>query len=456
MKKNYLYIGLIIILIITLSSLFIGTKKEEKITNIKTETLEATVLSVDKENLTIEDQNHIIYTIRIDDNQINIGDIILLQYTGILDKNKTKQEINVINYETKQMTSETLPTEWKDNGIFKDYYNLAYQKLKTMTLEEKIGQIFLVRYKETNDMVDLKNYNFGGYVFFEKDFKNKTEQDVKNKISSLQKNSKIPLLTAVDEEGGKVVRVSSNENLVKEKFKSSKEIYAIGGWEKITQDTIEKSKVLYNLGLNLNLAPVVDVVTNENNYMFERSFGKDTKLTSTYAKTVIQASKNKGVSYTLKHFPGYGDNNDTHSSSQTDNRSYEDILKNDIPPFESGIKAGAEAVLVSHNIVTSIDPQNEASLSPAIHNILRDELNFTGIIITDDLDMGAIKDVKEATKKAILAGNDLIITTDYEESINAVKEALEQNIISENHISKIANRIIAWKYYKGLLYDNEK
>ena len=210
------------------------------------------------------------------------------------------------------------------------------------------------------------------------------------------------------------------------------------------------------MGLNLNLAPVVDVTTNQSAYMYERSFGKDTALTSNYAKTVIEASKKTGVSYTLKHFPGYGNNADTHQSSTTDNRSLDDIFNNDIPPFESGIRAGAEAVLVSHNIVASIDANKPASLSSSVHNILRNRLDFTGIIITDDLDMGATNSVDQKYVEAILSGNDLLIVTDYEEAIKEVKKALQDGDISEELIDKLAFRILAWKYYKGLLSDTEK
>lgn len=274
-------------------------------------------------------------------------------------------------------------------------------------------------------------------------------------MTSLQKSAKIPILTAVDEEGGKVVRISSNPNLVSEKFKSSQQLYALGGFETIKNDTINKSNLLNSLGINLNLAPVVDVSTNPNDYMYERSFGQNTELTSTYAKTVINASKNLGVSYTLKHFPGYGNNDDTHNGITVDNRDYDDIVNNDLPPFKAGIDVGAEAVLVSHNIVANIDSSNPASLSTSIHNLLRNELNFTGIIITDDLAMGAISSINNATIKAILSGNDLIITTDYIESINEIKTAINDGTISEDLIDKLAFRVLAWKYYKGLMFINK-
>ena len=190
--------------------------------------------------------------------------------------------------------------------------------------------------------------------------------------------------------------------------------------------------------------------------MYNRSLGENTDITSKYADIVIKASKGTGVSYTLKHFPGYGNNEDTHTGTTIDDRTYDDILANDIPPFTSGIKAGAEAILVSHNTVTNIDANNPASLSKNIHDLLRNDLGFTGVIITDDLDMGAVANINDAVIKAILAGNDLIITTDYEASINAVKDAINNNTISSDSVDKMAFKVLAWKYYKGLIVENQK
>lgn len=335
--------------------------------------------------------------------------------------------------------------------IFDKYYKKANKKLKTMTLDEKIAQLFLVRFPDENGKEVLKKYQFGGYIFFSKDFKGKTKKQVKKQMAELQKVSKIPILTAVDEEGGTVVRVSNNKNLSNYKFKSPMNLYKQGGLDLIKQDTIKKSKCLSNLGINLNLAPVVDVCTNSKDYMYKRALGKGTKLTSAYAKTVIKASKGRNVSYALKHFPGYGNNVDTHTGKAIDKRSYKSIVKNDLPPFTEGIKAGAEAVLVSHNIVTSIDKKNAASLSSKVHKILRDDLGFTGVIITDDLDMGAVSNDKNSAVKAILSGNDLIITTDYNKSIKSVKKAIKNKKIDEKTIDKAVLRILAWKYYKGLI-----
>jgi len=122
-----------------------------------------------------------------------------------------------------------------------------------------------------------------------------------------------------------------------------------------------------------------------------------------------------------------------------------------LPPFKAGIEEGAEAVLVSHNIVKSIDGENPASLSPKIHELLRNKLNFTGVIITDDLYMGAVSEDQDAVVKAVLAGNDLIIVTDYEKSIQDVKQGVLEGRINEQTIENMAKKVLAWKYYKGMM-----
>lgn len=458
-KKNIFYcVGIIIIFLIVF--LLIACNKTNN--NVKTKDLTATVLAKSNDKLTIQDNKNIIYTFNAtnlsDDIEPEIGSNIAIKYTGLLDKSIELQSSSVISYKTSPVSQDEdgIPTNLLDDGIFSNFYILANNKLKTLSLEEKIGQLLLVRYPETNAKEALKKYKFAGYIFFEKDFKDKTKVEVQNMIKELQDVANIPLLTAVDEEGGRVVRVSSNPNLASSKFKSPQELYKDGGFDLISRDTIEKSAVLKNLGLNLNLAPVVDVSTDPDDYMYDRTLGENTKLTSTYAETVIEASKGTDVSYTLKHFPGYGNNDDTHTGITTDNRSLEDIKENDLPPFKAGIDKGAESVLVSHNIITNLDDKNPASLSASVHNLLRNDMNFTGIIITDDLDMKALDNIDNKVVKAILAGNDLIITTDYEESIKEINNALEDGTITEALIDKLAFRVLAWKYYKGLMFEYQK
>lgn len=448
-KKLLIKISCILTLLIIAVTLFSVNMKEK---SLKENSIEGTIISKTNKKITIQDDKNIIYTFNDENAELNIGDNILIKYTGIIDKSTEYQDIKVISYKVLRTSQDETDIEIKlyEDGIFKDYYTLAKTKLETLTLDEKIGQLFLVRYPDTNAIEDLKKYYLGGFVFFEKDFKDKSTQEVQNMINELQNAANIPLLTAVDEEGGKVTRISTNKQLVSEPFKSPQELYKLGGFDEIRKDTIEKSKILNNLGLNLNLAPVVDIA-EEGDYIYERTLGQNTELTKTYAETVIEASKGTGVSYTLKHFPGYGGNEDTHTGITKDDRTYDELEEIDLPPFQAGIDKNAEAILVSHNILTNIDPANPASLSASIHNLLRNNMNFTGIIMTDDLSMAAVSSIDNAVTKAILAGNDIIIITDYKEGIESVKNAIENNIISEEQIDTIALRILAWKYYKGIM-----
>ena len=448
MKKKII-ICLSIILFVVLTTFLV---KNNTTTTEKTGTMKATVLEVNSDYVKVSDQDNVIYTFKgVDDEPFEVGKNVEIKYSGTLDRNKETQSASIISAAAYTDDGD-VPFSLNDNGMFSEFYQMAYNKLKTMSQDEKIGQIFLVRVPSENQISDLQKYYFGGYLLFERDFKDKTKEDVINMINEYQESANIPLLIATDEEGGDVSRLSSNKNIVQEPFKSPSQLYQSGGMDTIREDTIYKSEVLKSLGINVNLAPVVDVATDPDSYMYERTIKESTSVTSQYAKTVIESSKNTGVSYTLKHFPGYGNNADTHTSSTTDNRTYSAIMEDDIPPFKAGIKAGAEAVLVSHNTVPALDKDNPASLSATVHNVLRNELSFTGIIITDDLDMGAITD-GNAVIKAILAGNDLIIVTDYESAISKVKDALENGDIGESLIDKMAFRVLAWKYYKGLMYD---
>lgn len=441
-------------MVLVLTVLLFPSGKEEKLVTSK---LTAMVINIGESTLTVQDDKDVIYTFNSNSNDVNVGEVVVIEYTGLLDKSTSVQKNSLVGILPVSNDEEEYFNRSRSNGgIFEQFNTLAENKLKTMTLDEKIGQLLLVRYPDTNAKEALEKYKFGGYVFFEKDFKDKTEKEVQNMMSELQKVANIPLLTAVDEEGGKVVRVSSNPNLASSKFLSPRQLYQEGGFDLIKEDVVNKSKVLANLGINLNLAPVVDVSTNPDDYMYDRTLGEGTSLTSTYASTVINASKNGKVSYVLKHFPGYGNNNDTHQGAVLDNRTFSDIETNDLPPFEAGINASAEAVLVSHNTVVNIDSNNPASLSPSIHNLLRNNLGFTGVIMTDDLAMGAISSIDNATVKALLAGNDIIMVTDYEKSINEIKAALNNGTISEELIDNANHRIISWKYYKGLMYQNQK
>lgn len=442
--KKILLISLLLITSISLYLLVLANKEkineEEKNSFPKEEKhnqISALIIKKAPTYLTLLFEDNTISNINsLNDASLEIGNTIKITYDNELDPLKEKQDIKIINYQ-KEKDNFFL----KEDGFLSSYYNKAYQKLKELSQKEKIGELFLLRYP---DKLNKVNY-VGGYVFYAKDFKNKSKSSITKMITSLQENRNIKLLTAVDEEGGTVTRLSHIA-----KFSSPQELYKEGGFSKIEEDTINKSKLLEELGLNLNLAPVVDISTNKDDYIYKRTLGEDEVLTSKYAKTVIEASKNYNVSYTLKHFPGYGNNIDTHYNSSLDTRTYEELVNKDLLPFEEGIKSGAEAILVSHNIVSALT-NDPASLSIIIHNLLRKNLNFKGIVITDDISMKAVSENNDSTLKALLAGNNLIITSNYQESYSEISKALQDNIIPEEYLDYLVLRNLAWKYSKNLI-----
>lgn len=438
-------ISIVVIILISLMGVSLLRKRNPENDIIS---FEAKVIKKDNDLVTVKNKENEQYTFKMDTENLLIGSDIKISCEGTLVKTEEVQSCQVTDYEV-------INIEEVDLDLFYDYYELARKKMQTMSLNEKIGQMLLVRYG-ADSLKDLSTYNFGGLIFYAKDFQNKTKEEVKQMIEKANKEAKIPLITAVDEEGGSVVRVSSNKNLRDEPFASPSEVYKSGGIEGIKEDTLEKSKLLYSLGLNLNLAPVVDVAYNDEDYIYDRTVKLDTQNTADYAKAVIEASKKTGVSYALKHFPGYGNNIDTHTGSSTDMRSLENIFEHDIPPFKEGIEADAECVLISHNIVTSIDNQNPASLSLKVHQLLTEDLNFSGITLTDDLEMGATSNIENKARLAVLAGNDLLITTDYKTNFQDIKEAIENNIITMEELENHVLKILAWKYYKGLITEYEK
>ena len=378
------------------------------------------------------------------------GEFIKISYNGDFDINKEKQDIEVVSISDgdKNSYEEVL----SDNGMFKDYYSDAYSKLKKMSLDEKIGQLLIVRVPDTKAITAVKNNQFGGYILFGRDIKGKTKEEIVNNVKEWNNVSKIPLLLATDEEGGIVARVSSNEKLRSSRFLSPQNAYKAGGLEKIKTENIEKNKLLYSLGINVNLAPVADISLDKNDYIYGRTFGKGAKETSEFIKTVINSSKGSNVSNTLKHFPGYGSNVDTHTGLSIDKRSLDEFRNRDFIPFKAGIESGAESILVSHNIIVNVENNIPASLSFNIHKILRNELKFDGVIMTDDLEMDAIdKYVKKSSLEALKAGNDLIMASDYSSSIKEIKEALNSKLISEDLIDRAVIRVLAWKYYKRMM-----
>lgn len=327
-------------------------------------------------------------------------------------------------------------------------------KVEQMTLEEKVAQMIMVSCHEGVNIEAASSYGVGGICLYAHSFEDKNADEVMSMIASYNSLSYIPLLVSVDEEGGTVNRVSINPELREAPFLSPSELYEQGGMDMVESDTLEKSSLLLSLGVNVNLAPVCDVPLSEDDYIYDRCFSLDYSKTCEYVKTVVSCMRVKGIGSTLKHFPGYGGSVDTHESVSYDSREYKAFENGDFKPFIAGIKAGADCVLVSHNIVTCMDENMPASLSKPIHDVLREELSFSGVIMTDDLVMQAIQQFtgnENAAVLAVKAGNDMVICEDYRSSVDAIVEAVNSGEIEASQIDDSVYRVLNWKKTLSIL-----
>ncbi|MBQ8921817.1 MAG: beta-hexosaminidase [Oscillospiraceae bacterium] len=385
--------------------------------------------------------------------------LILLVFCGCakIEKIESYQETAELNLpETTGITeTETTETTTVTTNVYTppDDYRLV-SVLEGMSLREKAAQMILVSTSDETFAKKCASEGAGGVCLFAGAFENKDADAVKAMTAGFQSVSAVPLLISVDEEGGTVNRVSLNPKLRATKFKSPKALYDEGGWGAIRKDTEEKAALLLTLGINSNLAPVCDVPLSKNNYIAPRCFSLDATETTSYVMTVVAAMRDMRLGSTLKHFPGYGGSGDTHKNIAYDDRSLETFREKDFRPFRAGIENGADSVMVSHNIVKCMDTERPASLSPAVHKILREELQFRGVIISDDLGMNAITkytDGENPAVAAVLAGNDLLCYAEFTESVDAIVKAVEDGEIEESRLDASVLRILNWKKNIGIL-----
>lgn len=331
--------------------------------------------------------------------------------------------------------------------------------LRSERIEVLVGQLFFARCPINDYGGELAaEYLLGGYLLFSRDFKGKTAQEVRSQISVYQAANHLPMLIGVDEEGGTVVRVSSNPQLREKRFSSPQQLYNQGGLEAVLADCREKDELLRTLGVNVNFAPVADLSSNPKDFIYDRTLGRNAVETSAYISAVVNQMEADNIGSVLKHFPGYGPNKDTHTGSALDTRPLETFQAEDFLPFQAGIDAssGTTAVLVSHNVIQAVDPDRPASLSPAVYKLLREELGFDGPAITDDLAMDAITQYARTSGEcpavlALAAGCDMVVTTDFQTQIPQVVAALEEGTLSYERIMEAASRVLGWKYDLGLI-----
>lgn len=342
-------------------------------------------------------------------------------------------------------SEETLATE----------INPAENILQSMTLEEKIGQMIMIGVYGTdiNDDINfmLNEYHFGGIIYYDRNMENRAQvKNFSEKLQSIALNSgkKIPLFIAVDEEGGRVTRMKHDLTPPP----SQEEIGMSGDYNLAKITAISVADELRNIGINLNFAPVADVGDNDT-----RFFSNNAGIVAEFVENVAEGYEEKIFFYCLKHFPGIGRGKiDTHKDISEVDVEKKILYEEDILPFLKIISNHDNSkfmVMVGHLKYPALDPDNAASLSrEIITEILRNELNFQGIVITDDLNMGAIanySDIETVCLQTIKAGTDIALICHEPElqqrAYNAILNAVKRGEIGEDRINQSVTRILKMK-----------
>ena len=336
-----------------------------------------------------------------------------------------------------------------------------------MSLEEKVGQIFIVDFfslskksKTTHLTPEIKkmieDYNIGGVIFFADNIVDETQLEIF--MNELKNTTKIPLFISIDEEGGKVSRLSNNENIEMDKFEKASEIGKLNDeniaylFGKKIGNELKKRK------FNMNFAPVADVNSNPKNPVIgERAFGDNEEIVSIMISNVISGMQEEGVASVAKHFPGHGDTAlDTHNESVYLNHDIDRLYSLEFKPFIKAIENDVMGIMMAHITLPNICKENvPASMSKEIiTEILRKDLGYDNLIITDAFNMKAITNKyssKEASIKAVNAGIDIILMPeDFVEAYNGIIESVRNNEINEKRIDESVKRVLKVKYKLGL------
>ncbi len=326
------------------------------------------------------------------------------------------------------------------------------EKISYMTTEQKLAQMIILTNENDITPENLKRFQPGGVIFFKVDFAGKTKEEVRNRIDNLQSYMSVPLLVGIDEEGGAVSRLNALKGEEAVSFTGARKLYRMGT-DAVKKDTELKMDSLKEMGINLNFAPVADVVEQSSSYMYSRSASENAEEVAEYVETVINVMQKNQVLDCIKHFPGYGENINTHKKLAKDSRELKEYEERDFIPFQRGIKSGTDMIMVSHIIMESVDSQNPASLSKDVHAILRNDLGYQGVVIADDLNMQAVLSawtIEEATAEAFLAGNDMIFSADFAASMKGAMKAVNDGKLSLEQVEDSVRRIMSMKIKNGL------
>ena len=334
-------------------------------------------------------------------------------------------------------------------------------RISEMTLEEKVAGLFIVTPESITGVTTaiqagegtkaaLEKYPVGGLIYFTKNIQ--SESQIKEVLANTTSYSRFPLFLAVDEEGGKVARVA--EALKLENVGNMAQIGSTGDATQAYNAMQKVGNYLTEYGFNLNFAPVADVLTNSNNVSIgDRSFGNDANMVSNMVVSAVKGLQETGVTACMKHFPGLGDaGTDTHNGLAVVNKTMEELKETELVPFIAGIEAGVDMIMIGHVSLPQITGDNTpATISEEIiSNLLRKELGFDGVVITDAMNMGAITKyykAKDVATLALTAGADMILMPEnFELAYKGVLEAVQNGTLSEERIDDSLTRVYRIKY----------
>lgn len=326
--------------------------------------------------------------------------------------------------------------------------------MATMSLEQKAGQLFLAICPEDNPDYYANEFQVGGYILQERDFASNILSETQDVIKTYRSHVKIPMIIAVEEEGGDVVQFSPYKAYCSSPFPSARELLS-GGLEAVAEDAVSKAKIIKELGINVNLAPLCDV-SAVGSELYDRAAGLDTEGTSSYVAEVVKSYQNNGIDAVLKYFPGYANNMISNQTLSTDTRSLQELEAVDIPIYTAGIDAGARCIMMSHLIVPSLDKNKPVSLSKAAYTYVRQTMGFQGVLITQDLEIeGILTRYNYHRDKiaidAILAGADMVVTQSTTVAVPGVIAAVKKGTISQERLDASVKRILKWKISLGLI-----
>ena len=332
--------------------------------------------------------------------------------------------------------------------------------IDVMPLEDKVAGLFIVTPESitgVNKAIKagegtqeaLNKWAVGGVVYFEQNMQ--SAEQLSEMISNTSLYSRYPIFIGVDEEGGSVSRLADAG--LAENIGSAQEIGAAADPEKAYAAGGQAAGYLTSLGFNLDFAPVADLSNVEKSVIGDRAYGSDSSLVSSMVSSMVKGLEENGISACLKHFPGIGSSTkDTHDGLAGTDRTAEQFRAEEFAVFQAGIDAGADFVMVSHMAAPAFTGDNTpCSMSEAVvTTLLREELGFKGVIITDAMDMKAITEYYEADAAAIMAlkaGCDMILMPDdFEKAYQGVLEAVQNGTISEERINDSLRRIYRIKY----------